>query len=375
MMVNENGDAAVPGGNTLVPPMTKLTSPVRRILITRMKFIGDIILTTPVIRAVRHASPDAFIAYLGEARAVSLLEENPHLNEIIGFDFSRPTILEQARVALLLRRRKFDLVIDLFGNPRSALLTYLSGARIRVGLDRKGRGRLYTVRVADDGTARNAIEFHSQFPAAVGIPPLDARTEIVLTEKERTDAGLMLRSLTGPRDPSTPLIGIHPGATWPAKRWPADRFAKLADHLARELRAQVVVVAGPGDGDAVRAMVSEATTRHVVLPVLSLRRLAAVISLCNVFVGNDAGPMHMSVAVGTPTIGLFGPGEEQIWFPYSAADGHQALRKDVPCHPCHLDFCNRKGEGFMECMKLLSENDVFQAVTSAPVKRSRNSLR
>jgi ADP-heptose:LPS heptosyltransferase len=102
-----------------------------------------------------------------------------------------------------------------------------------------------------------------------------------------------------------------------------------------------------------------------VLPVLPLRQLAAVIAQCRVFVSNDAGPMHIAAALGVPTIGLFGPGEEYIWFPYSGEDGHRSLRKDVPCHPCHLDFCNREGEGFMECMKLLKVEEVFEAVSCA----------
>ena len=72
--------------------------------------------------------------------------------------------------------------------------------------------------------------------------------------------------------------------------------------------------------------------------------------------------MHIAAAVGTPTIGIFGPGEEQIWFPYAPHQGHRALRKDVPCHPCHLDFCNRTGDGYMECMKLLSVEEVALAV-------------
>jgi ADP-heptose:LPS heptosyltransferase len=81
-------------------------------------------------------------------------------------------------------------------------------------------------------------------------------------------------------------------------------------------------------------------------------------------VANDAGPMHIAVAVGTPTIGIFGPGEEDIWFPYDSADGHRALRKDVPCHPCHLDFCDRQGDGYMECMNLLSVDEVLHAIKS-----------
>jgi len=82
-------------------------------------------------------------------------------------------------------------------------------------------------------------------------------------------------------------------------------------------------------------------------------------------VSNDAGPMHIAASVGTPTIGLFGPGEEQIWFPYDSGEGHRALRKDVSCHPCHLDFCNRTGGGYMECMKLLTVDEVTSAVLAA----------
>jgi ADP-heptose:LPS heptosyltransferase len=157
--------------------MNKTEPTFQRILITRMKFIGDVVLTTPIIRSVRNAYPDAYIAYLGEKNAVSLLEHNPNLDEIVPFDFSRPTIFEQPRVVFQLKRRKFDIAIDLFNNPRSALFTYLSGARVRVGAERKGRGKLYTVQVKDDGTAKTAIEFHNQFIRAIGIEPTSSRTE------------------------------------------------------------------------------------------------------------------------------------------------------------------------------------------------------
>ncbi|HZY09621.1 MAG TPA: glycosyltransferase family 9 protein, partial [Bacteroidota bacterium] len=115
-----------------------------RILISRMKFIGDVVLTTPIIRAVREKYPDAYIAYLGDKLAVSLLENNPYLDEIIPFDFSKPTFLEQSRVMLRLRKRRFDVFVDLFSNPRTALLARASSASIRIGKDVKGRGKLYT---------------------------------------------------------------------------------------------------------------------------------------------------------------------------------------------------------------------------------------
>ena len=342
-----------------------MKTPYRRILISRMKFIGDVILTTPIIRSVRNAFPDAFIAYMGEKGAVSLLEHNPCLNEIIPFDFSRLTIFEQPRVIFQLRRLRFDLAIDLFGNPRSALLMYLSGAGTRVGPERKGRGRLFTVRVRDDGAPKTAIDFHHQFIKAVGIEPTSSLTEIFLTEDERREARIYLKWLdfeTTSLDMTRPIVGIHPGATWPAKKWLPERFAELVDIITAKTGAQVLLTAGPDDGEIVKRILKSSVSNVKVLSALPLRQLAAIISLCKVFLSNDAGPMHIAAAVGTPTIGLFGPGEENIWFPYSQKYGHTALRKDVPCHPCHLDHCNRKGEEYMECMKLLQVKDVLDAV-------------
>jgi predicted lipopolysaccharide heptosyltransferase III len=340
----------------------------QRILLTRMKFIGDVVLTTPVIRSVRKAYPNAYIAYLGEKNAVSLLEHNPNLDEIIPFDFSRPTIVEQPRVVFQLRRRKFDLAIDLFNNPRSALLTFLSGAGVRVGAERKGRGKLYTLQVKDDATPKTAIEFHNQFIRAVGIEPTSSRTEIALTGDERREARIYLQWFdheNNPLDMTKPIVGIHPGATWPAKQWLPERFGELADMLAAKLGVQVIMFAGPDDGEAVTAAIKQSFSNIKGLTNLPLRQLAAIIAHCSLFIGNDAGPMHIAAAVGTPTIGLFGPGEENIWFPYTASDGHSALRNDVPCHPCHLDFCNREAGGFMECMKLLTVGKVFEAATKS----------
>jgi ADP-heptose:LPS heptosyltransferase len=347
-------------------PMTTNSYPLyRRVLITRMKFIGDIVLTTPIIRSLRVALPSAYIAYLGEKEAVSLLEHSPYLDEIIPYDFSVSSVIEQTRIALLLRRRRFDLVIDLFGNPRTALLSYLSGARTRVGIDRPGRGRLYTLRIRDDGKPKTAIGFHEQFLRALGIPATAPRTEIFLTDEERRDAALLLDSLWAQSPAGNtprPVVGMHVGATWPAKTWLPERFGELAVRLASDLGARVVLTAGPRDADAIGRVTAVAGSSAVALPVLPLRHLAAVIAHCAVFVSNDAGPMHIAPAVGVPTIGLFGPGEDDIWFPYSRSEGHQALRKDVPCHPCHLDVCNRRGEQYMECMKLLTVEHVLAAV-------------
>lgn len=340
----------------------------KRILLTRMKFIGDIVLTTPAIRSVRNAFPDAHIAYLGDRSAVSLLEGNPCLNEIVPFDYSRPSVLEQARVARALRRRRFDLAIDLFGNPRSALLTWLSGARERIGPERKGRGRFYTVQVADDGRPKTPIQFHDQYLRAAGITPSAKQTELYLTDDERRDARIYLQWLdheTSPLDLTKPVIGLHPGGTWPAKRWIPERFAVLAEMIRAKLGAQVILTAGPNDEETARLVLAASAADIKVLRGLPLRQLAAVLSHFRGFVTNDCGPMHIAAALGVPTIGLFGPGEEEIWFPYQKEQGHVALRMDVPCHPCHLDLCNLEGDEYMKCMKLLTVEQVLATLRNS----------
>ena len=288
-----------------------------RILLTRLKFIGDIVFTTPLIHTLRDRYPNAYIAYLGDRNGVSLLERNPYLDEIFSIDFSRNTTLQQLQLFYRLNRKQFDLVVDLFCNPRSALLSYATQAPVRVGGDLPGRGRLYTVRIKDDGIPKSAVEFHYQSLKAAGIEPKYFAPEIFLTEDEKKESRRYLEWQG--IDFSKPIVALHPGGTWPAKLWPAERFADLADLLIAKTHAQIVLTKGPRDGEAAGKVESAVVGGVLSLPVLPLRQLAAILSLCAAYVANDSGPMHIAAAVGTPTIGLFGPGEENIWFPYTPA--------------------------------------------------------
>jgi ADP-heptose:LPS heptosyltransferase len=231
------------------------------------------------------------------------------------------------------------------------------------------------VRVRDDGVPKSAVDFHNQSLRAIGVPVVPSRTEIFLTRGEREAGRKIIADLAGATvKEMRSAAGIHPGATWPAKRWLPERFAGLADRLV-ERGATVFLTAGVRDEETVAAVQRSAKHPYPVLSGLPLRELAAVIASCDVYVTNDAGPMHIAAAAGTPTIGIFGPGEENIWFPYSREDGHCALRKDVPCHPCHLDFCNRTGTGFMECMKLLSESEVLREVDRVLQRKASRPVR
>lgn len=332
----------------------------QRILLTRMKYIGDVVLTTPVIRTLRDAFPDAFIAYLGDAKAVSLLQQNPYLDKIIPFDFSDTSFFYQAKIFSLLYSKKFDLAIDFYSNPRSALLTFATRAKIRIGGDGRGRGTLYTHRIKDDGKLKSAIDYHYMSLAPIAVKPKYYRTEIFLTDQEKKIAQHLLSSLGA--DITKPIVAIHPGATWQNKIWLKENFAALIARLVKQTDVNVIISPGPNDAELIQYLQDGHPERVFALPLLPVRELAAVLSQCAVFVSNDCGPMHIGVAVGAKTIGIFGPEPTEIWFPYKKENGHIPMFKKIFCSPCRTTSCFRPGNEYLECMKLISVDEVYHAV-------------
>lgn len=326
----------------------------KKILVTRLKFIGDIILTTPLIKTLKMNFPSSEIYYMAEKESSALLQRNPDLSGIIPLDFSI-SMYEYIKFIFNLRKEKFDIVIDLFGNPRSALLSYLSGAPVRIGGDFKGRGRLFTHRISESDERRDQIMYHLGFIENFGIKTLYKKTKIYLSSHEEENA-LKILSDTG-LDIRSRMIGIYPGATWPAKRWFPEKFAALADLIFSRLDAQVVFFQGAHDDKIIEEIKAKSYRSHFYPGTFDLRTTAALISDMDAFISNDCGIMHIAPAVDTKTVGLFGPGEEDIWFPYHREQGHAAIRKDIWCHPCHLDFCDR-----MDCWKLMEAGEIVDTV-------------
>ncbi len=337
---------------------------VRCLLLSRLRFMGDVILTTPLIRALKNGMPQARLLYMTEPPFTELLENNPYLDRIIPFDrnyFDRlpplRSLVEQIRFFKKLKREKCSVSVDLLGLPRTAFQLYLSGAPIRIGGDYRYRKHLYTHLFPVSRNAwRTAIDFNLNILKFFGLPSDSTRTEVFLREGEKAWAADYLK-LHG-FDLNRPIVGLHPGGTWPAKLWPWERFAELAIRLNQELGVQVFLTGGPKDQeilDEVKKKTGDAAFRG---EVFNLRQLAALLNQFSVFVSNDCGPMHLAPAVSTPTIGIFGPGEPDIWFPYSKSDGHRFIYKHVSCSPCHYDFCPIDHI----CMTSIAVEEVFEAV-------------
>jgi len=323
---------------------------IRNILVSRLRFMGDVILTTPVLANLRARFPSGRIVYLTQRPFDELLFRHPWVDETLSFSSSPAS---QYRLLRSLKNHRFDLAIDLFGNPRSAGLTYLSGAPLRIGGDYRGRKLLYTHRIRNDGKTRTAVDFHLNFLAPLSIEASAKETFLSVTQEEMDQA--VSRISEAGLDPKKRTAGIHPGASWPAKQWLPERFAELASRLVRELDAQVLLTAGPGEETLARSIRNACPAPVHIIERPSIRELMALIRCLDVYVSNDCGPMHIGPAVQTPTVGIFGPGQPEIWFPYNREKGHRFIHREMDCSRCHKDFCEDR-----RCMEAIRVEDVFR---------------
>ena len=340
-----------------LPHLTPCEYLRKKILLIRLSSLGDIVLTTPAIRAVRAHFADAYIAMLVGKQSADVLRENPHLDEIITFDrlAKNKDTREMLRTVRVLRERKFTLAIDLQRKFRTELLMYFSGAAARVG-----KGKLCNVRVPEREN-KHATAHYFDLLHAVGIPAEDQRLELFLAESERVDASQRFDAAgvtqTGLK------VGVFPGAGWKLREWMPDRFAAIGDRLVRHFNAEVLIFGGQKEAELVDTVANLMAGRSVPFAGnLQVRELAACIEKCDLFLTNDTGPMHIAAAVGTPTVSLFGPGNHIRFQPLGGL--HQIIRHDVPCSPCK-QFTDKCKDNI--CMKKITVDEVWQSISDTLV--------
>jgi heptosyltransferase-2 len=285
-------------------PASPLPRDVERLLVICPSWVGDTVMATPVLRAVRAHCPDA--------RVVAAMR--PGLDDVLRgvawIDEPRPLRLKGPLGPLpagrALRRDRPDAVLLLPNSFRSAVAARLSGAPVRIGYDRDRRGRLLTHRLPVERSAAPtpAVAYYARLGAfACGVDEIDPTVELAVTDDERAAATRLLDGV-GER-----FLLLNPGANKPAKRWPAERFARAADELRETHGLDVVVSGGPGETDltaavarAARGPVTDLARRGV-----DLGALKAIIARAALVITNDTGPRHLAAALGTPVVSLFGP--------------------------------------------------------------------
>lgn len=311
-----------------------------RILIIQLRRIGDILLTTPVISYLRQVIPEAEIDFLAEPMGTAVLETYPHLSKFLKYDRDRP--LDQIR---RIRGRGYTAVLDFMNNPRSTLLTALSGARWRVGFKTGHRALLYNVAppvpVDPEYVPLRKLRMTQWFLRTAGLPapqPQSIRPQLHLTPDDRVFADTWMAKEGLTRGQFAVLAPAH---RHPIRAWRSDGFRSTAlDLKKRGLRPYLAW--GPGE-EGVMADVRRGHEGEIgLLPLTTLRQMAAIFEPAAVVVTNDSGAMHLAVSVGTPTVTVYGPTRPIDWNPSLAQVGSRdaALTAEgVPCLGCHLHDC------------------------------------
>lgn len=353
----------------------------RRILVVKLADLGDLLTATPALRALRATFPAARIEALVTPASATLLRNSDAVDRVIRFDkfaFDRPThallgVPQALALGRALRAARYDSLVLLhhlstaYGMAKYAALALASGAPVRAGLD-NGRGRFLTHPARDDGFgARHEADYWLSVVGTLGAHNPDPRLELPIPPEAEAAAAKRWAALglAGRR-----VAVVHPGsgAFSLARRWPAGRFAALADRLERELDLGVAVLAGPAPGEAAlaRRVLSGMERPATLLEAIpSAQELAALLGRAALFVGNDSGVMHLAATVERPIVAIFGPTNHRAWGPYPPeAPRHAIVREPLACSPCiHRghSFGTPSGCPARTCLDLVSVGLVFEA--------------
>ena len=300
----------------------------------RPRALGDVVLTTPAIRALRRGFPDASLEVVTDRRYAPLLEGLAGVDRVWALD---RTWGATARLIAALRRRRIERVVDFFGNPRTAAIASLSGARASAGYDLRGRRRAYSVRVPRElppapGRREHASATHVRLAVAAGgiDDGLEPRVALGLAARETA-----ARLLEGVGIGSARAVGLVAAGTWPTKAWPLSHTALLARRLVASDFA-VVALVGPGE-ERVAVDLAKLAPGVRALPPCDVPVLAAVIERLSAVVGTDSGPRHLAAALGVPSFAWFGPTHPDTWNP--PGELHGFIRTELPCRACDRTSC------------------------------------
>ena len=330
-----------------------------QILLIQFRMIGDVLLNTPLVRALRQHYPQSHIAYCTEPVPAGVLKGNPMIDEIILHP--RPsTLREEWRFIRLIRRRGFDVVIDAMGNPRSALLSLMSGARHRIAFARWPRSLCYNMLVEhrhelDEYT----VEKRLRLLQPLGIHASDLSTVVTYSSKERKSVDVFLEGNGVKADDL--LICIDPTSHVYTRQWPAKFFSELVGLLDTKLGARVCLLWGPGEREYVEEIAASARTRPLLNPPWELAHIAALLDRADLFVGCDSAPGHIAVSQQTPTVTVFGAQNSANWRP--ADPRHRVVKKGLPCQPCNQRTCGPPLD--VACLRTMTVEEVFEAVLAS----------
>ncbi|HKZ21932.1 MAG TPA: glycosyltransferase family 9 protein [candidate division Zixibacteria bacterium] len=339
--------------------MATYTDP-QRILIIQLRRIGDVLMCTPVIRALRQKYPQSHLAFLTEEESKSILENNPNLNQVIVWDKNKYSNWFYALKKIKeIRDKKFDLVIDLLGTPRTALASFLSGSKKRIGFAYRFRKIFYNLKVVPDQQEKYGALYKLDSLKPLRIEPRDCKLDMVIDSKAKSFAQKFF--MENKISDSDFKITISPTARRRFNFWFLDRYAQVADGLMEKYSAKVILVWGPGEKEIVEKIASLMKFKPITSSETStLLELAAILGQCDLHLGNDNGTKHIATAVGVPTVTIYGPHSPVSWT-YPDSSQHKFVKKNCPCvnNERKKHSCTK-----VTCLDSISVDDVQQVLNS-----------
>ena len=332
-----------------------------RILVTQTGgWVGDMVLLTPALRALKIAYPQSHLALLIRPLVADLMATHPYIDEVIidskGNAFSRlPSFW---KLTGEIHRSGFDLAVVLHPTSfRNALLPFLVDIPERIGSNVSGRGILLT-RTCADRTDLHEVHRYLRVLKLIDIHEPNAKLEFWHTDADRHAARQILT--THGIAPKEYLIGVNLGTTWRTKRWSLENFAEVVTQVRKRFDARILLTGSTAEiplGEALKQVAKVETIN--LIGKTTLMQLGALIESCDLYLTCDSGPMHIAAAVETPTVALFGPTSPIRHGPYG--ENHQVIEKPVECRPCYKRSCMRKDLPHL-CMMEIDPNEVVAQV-------------
>jgi heptosyltransferase-3 len=339
---------------------------IERVLLIQLGDIGDVVLTMPTIRAIRENKPSASLYVAVRQHARELLEDCPLIDGMISIERRKGNLPEkffyQKDFFQDLRAKKFDAAIDLRTGTRGALLSYLSGAPLRIGRysndGRLWRNRLFTHLVKPENEMEHYSSLHNLnivAPFKVGTRNADPELFVSRNRELCVDALLREEGLTLDRS----IIALHPFSRWHYKEWPIENYIGLINHLSTKYPVHIAITGPEDEKERASHLVKKAhSDAHSLAGKTTIGELAGLLKRCSLVIGIDSAAIHIAAAVGTPTVAIFGPSAPINWAPRGRQ--HKVIFKNLPCVPCRQKGCNNSEVS--RCLEELSIHEVIPVV-------------